>query len=106
MSLKTHMKYFAYASAYTHIGGDFMFRGTKFRQKEVINISTAERLGIVYDVEIDEQTGNIEAIIVVRRGWFLAHLFGVGELIIPWSNIEAVGKEIILVRIFEIGGEH
>jgi YlmC/YmxH family sporulation protein len=81
-----------------------MFRGTKLRQKEVINIRTAERLGIVSDVEINEQNGNIEAIIVPKRGWFFAHLFGAGELVIPWENIEVVGKEIILVRLFDIVG--
>lgn len=83
-----------------------MFRGTKLRQKEVINIRTAERLGIVNDVEINEATGNIEAIIVPKRGWFFSQFFGVGELIIPWENIEVVGKDIILVRLFEIPGEN
>lgn len=82
-----------------------MFRGTKLRQKEVINIRTAERLGIVNDVEINEATGNIEAIIVPKRGWFFPRLFGVGEMVIPWENIEVVGKDIILVRIFEMPEE-
>ena len=79
-----------------------MFRGTKFRQKEVINIHNAERIGFVYDVEIDEKSGKIDAVIVLRRGWFFTHLFGGGELVIPWSNVEAVGKDIILVKFFEI----
>ena len=77
-----------------------MFRGYKLRQKEVINIKTAERIGYVRDVEINEITGNVDAIVIPRRGCFIKRLFG-GELIIPWSAVEAVGDEVILVKLFE-----
>ena len=76
-----------------------MFRGMKLRQREVIDISTAEKLGFVNDVEINEVTGNIESIIVPKRYRFFTHIFGGGELVIPWENIEAVGREIVLVRL-------
>ena len=78
-----------------------MFRGIKLRQREVINIRTAERIGVVSDVEINESTGNIEALIVSRYGSIFAHIIGNSELVIPWSSIEAVGKDIILVRLFD-----
>ena len=35
-----------------------MFRGYNLKQKEVVNIKTAERLGRISDVEISESTGN------------------------------------------------
>ncbi len=76
-----------------------MFRGMRLRQREVIDISTAEKLGFVNDVEINEVTGNIESIIVPKRYRFFTHIFGGGELVIPWENIEAVGREIVLVRL-------
>ncbi len=79
-----------------------MFRGYNLRQKEVVNIKTAERLGNIRDVEISETTGNIEAIIVPRKGCFFQRFFGGGELIIPWSSIEVVGKDLVLVRLFDI----
>lgn len=44
-----------------------MFRAMKLRQKEVINITDARRLGFVHDVEINENDGSLEAIIVPRR---------------------------------------
>lgn len=53
-----------------------MFRGYSLRQREVVNIATAERLGFISDVEINDKTGNIEAIIVPKHGWFLKRLFG------------------------------
>ena len=77
-----------------------MFRGYSLRQKEVISITTAERLGYVRDVEISEKTGNIEAIIVPRKGCFLKRLFTGAELVISWNSIEVVGEEVILVRLF------
>lgn len=76
-----------------------MFRCYNLRQKEVADIETAQRLGFISDVEISEKTGNIEAIIVPKRGWFWSRLFGGGELIIPWSAIEVVGDDLILVRL-------
>lgn len=76
-----------------------MFRGYKLRQKEVINIRTAERIGFVRDVEINESSGSVDAIIVPRRGCFVKRIFG-GEMIIPWSAIEVVGDEVILVNLF------
>ena len=82
-----------------------MFRGYNLKQKEVVNIKTAERLGRISDVEISESTGNIEAIIVPRKRCCLARLFGGGELVIPWSAIEVVGEDLVLVRFFDIDNE-
>lgn len=79
-----------------------MFRTMKLRQKEVINIETAQRLGFISDVEINEHDGNIEAIIVPGRGWFLSRFFGGRELVIPWQNICVIGEDLVLVKIFEI----
>jgi YlmC/YmxH family sporulation protein len=80
----------------------FVFRGHHLRQKEVISITTAERLGFISDVEISEQTGNVEAIIVPRRGSFWKRLFGRGEIVIPWSAIAVVGEDVVLVRLYEM----
>lgn len=78
-----------------------MFRSHSFKNREVINIDTAERIGIVSDVEIDEVTGSIRALIVKRHGSFLSTMLG-GELIIPWSSIAVMGEEIVLVRAVEL----
>ncbi len=74
-----------------------MMRATKIRQKEVINISTGARLGYVSDVEIDFQSGKIDAIIVPCRDRFFNFLSKEKEHIIPWGNIVKVGDDIILV---------
>ncbi len=76
-----------------------MFRTDSFKNREVINIDTAERIGVVADVEIDTESGNIKSLIVKRSG--ILNMLG-RELIIPWNSIAVIGKEIILVRVVEI----
>jgi len=41
-----------------------MNRTSDFREKEVINIKDGRRLGFVSDVEINLQSGRIEAIVI------------------------------------------
>ncbi len=75
-----------------------MFRGYNLRQKTVIDADTAERVGYVSDVEIDEMSGIISSVIIRRRGGFCPRFFGWGEITLPWSAITAVGREFVLVK--------
>ena len=76
-----------------------MLNATELRRREVIDIATAERLGYVCDVEIDFKTGLIQSIVVPRRDSFFALLRRKSEFVIPWDNIAAIGKDIILVNV-------
>ncbi len=78
-----------------------MFRSRRFRQRLVINIDTAERIGVVSDMEIDELTGRITQIIV-RRGSFIPGFLRMNEIMIPWDSIKASSNEFILVKIFDL----
>ena len=78
----------------------YMFRGERLRRREVVDVSTAEHLGFVWDLEIDEKEGRITAIVVVRGGW--RRFFGVGEFIIPWADIAAVGERYVLADIRKV----
>ena len=71
-----------------------MMSASELRKREVIDADTAERLGFVYDMDIDFESGKIESIIVPKR--FL--IFKRHEYVIPWKNIVAISKEIILVK--------
>lgn len=78
-----------------------MFRGEKLRRREVIDVQTAERLGFVWDLEIDEREGRITAIVVMRGGWW-RRLFGTGEFIIPWADIAALGEKYVLADMRQV----
>ena len=78
-----------------------MMNATELRKREVISASTAERLGYVYDLEIDFISGRIKSIIVPKR-FSLFNIFDKNkEYIIPWKNITAVGDDIILVDMVD-----
>lgn len=73
-----------------------MYRAGELRQKEVININNAQRMGCVSDVEVSLDSGVIEAIIVPGK----AKLFNFrdkGDITISWDAIKVIGDDIILV---------
>ena len=78
-----------------------MLRACDLRQKEVINIVNASRLGYVYDVEINFETGNIVAIIVPGKPRILGVIGKKDDYVIPWDNIVRVGEDIVLVEMSE-----
>lgn len=78
-----------------------MLRTYNLRQKEVINIKTAEKLGFIRDVEIDFENGKIEAVIIPKRG-IVSKLFSQErEYEILWSDIVKIGPEVVLVEYGE-----
>ena len=78
-----------------------MLRACDLRQKEVINVVNASRLGYVYDVEINFETGNIDAIIVPGKPRILGVIGKKDDYVIPWDNIVRVGEDIVLVEMSE-----
>lgn len=74
-----------------------MFKASDLRNKEVINMTDGERLGYVYDMEINATTGHIQALIVPGRE--KQKLFGKSpSLRIPWSDVARVGEDLIVIN--------
>lgn len=76
-----------------------MNRASDFRQKEVINVSDGKRLGFVSDIELDLDTGRIEAIVLPGVGRLFGLLGKENEFIIPWERVSKIGEDIILVDL-------
>ena len=74
---------------------------SELKKLEVINLCDGKRLGCVVDLEFDLFLGNITAILVPKKmGW--QDWFRKGEkrtLRIPWSHIDKIGDDTILVRM-------
>ena len=70
--------------------------------KEIINIHTGTRLGILgqTDLQINQETGKIEAFIIPSYKWF-----GLKkeeqEAVITWDMIRKIGEDIILIEFKE-----
>ncbi len=67
-------------------------------EKDVINLCTGERLGRVCDIEIDPKECTVKSLVLPGQGSVLG--FGKAtEIVIPWSKIECIGEDAILVRL-------
>lgn len=73
----------------------------ELREKEVINICNCECLGFVVDVDIDECSGCVRALIIPRCGKMFGFMGKGNDLIIPWDKIVKIGPDIILVELPE-----
>ncbi len=75
-----------------------MLRASEFRNKEVIDLASNEKLGYVSDFEICITSGEVSAIIVPEksRGFLPGKNGGVR---ISWGDISGIGDDIILVNL-------
>lgn len=70
---------------------------TELGEKEVINIRDGTKLGIIDDVDIDLENGEVKAIIISGPGKILG-IFGKNQDVeIKWRNIIKIGIDTILV---------
>ena len=71
---------------------------TELRKKDVIQVQTGVNLGRADDLRLNEQTAQVEGIILFGR----ARLFGLlgrqPDLFIPWQEITQMGQDVVLVR--------
>ena len=65
------------------------------QSKDVINIYDGKKIGTIIDVNID-QKGNINELSVQRRRFLI---FSAGTVAIKWSQIDKIGKDVILVNV-------
>lgn len=73
-------------------------RITDMRQKQVVCIKSGTLLGYVGDVEVNTCDGKIVNIVVFGRPKCFG-LFGRYEdIILPWSTIEVIGRDAMLVN--------
>lgn len=80
------------------VGVRRMIRISDFQLKDVVNISDGKRLGNIGDIDIDVDTGKIEAIVINGAGRVLGFFGRDEEVVIPWKNILKIGEDVILVR--------
>lgn len=72
---------------------------SELRRKEIINVCDGARLGCVCDLELDDCTGVISAIVVPGQTRFLGLFRGAEELVIPYCKIQKIGDDVILVQV-------
>lgn len=79
-----------------------IIRASELRVKEVVSVNDGKRLGYVFDMEIDMDTGKIMSLIIPGGGRILGFLGRGGELVVDWENLKKVGKDVVLVDDSEL----
>ncbi|GAE29299.1 YlmC/YmxH family sporulation protein [Halalkalibacter hemicellulosilyticus] len=75
-------------------------RLSEISNKEIIDFQKGERLGILgqTDLQIDEETGEIQAFIIPTMKWF-----GFGkkdkEYTVYWNQIKKIGEDMIIIEL-------
>lgn len=78
-----------------------MIKISELSTKDVVNMENGKRLGNLNDLDIDLNTGKIEAIVISNSGKMM-QLLGQRdsqETVIPWKNILKIGSDVILVEL-------
>ena len=70
---------------------------SELKNKEIINLCDGSLLGCIGDLEVNTCTGEITALIIPGHG-LLASISAKNRTVIPWRDIERIGKDTILVR--------
>ena len=68
---------------------------------DVINTIDGQRLGNITDLDIDLDTGKINALVLTETSGFMG-IFRKGEVIITWDRVLLIGIDVILVEIRDI----
>ncbi|SDY75574.1 sporulation protein, YlmC/YmxH family [Evansella caseinilytica] len=80
-----------------------MLKISDIQSKDIVNLSDGRLLGHISDLDINLETGKIEALII--GGGKMMNLFQRDqEVIIPWKNVVKIGSDVILVR-YKSSGE-
>ena len=72
-------------------------RIVELRNKEVICIKDATRLGFVNDVEIDTCSGKLVSLVIYGKPKLFGLMGREDDIIIDWDCIEVIGDDTILV---------
>lgn len=72
--------------------------------KDVVNVANGKKLGNIGDIDINVQTGIINAVIIGGTGKVLGFFGREEDIVIPWKNILKIGEDVILVRHQETKG--
>ncbi len=73
-------------------------RIAELRERQVVSVNDGTVLGVVGDVELDTNSGKLSAIVIYGKQKAFGILGREDDLVIPWSEIEVIGSETILVK--------
>lgn len=76
---------------------DMILRASELRVKEAVSTTDGSRLGYMFDMEIDMDTGKVVSFIIPGGSRLLGFLGRGGEYLVPFERITKVGVDVVLV---------
>ncbi|SDG95477.1 sporulation protein, YlmC/YmxH family [Alteribacillus persepolensis] len=76
-------------------------RISDLQSKDIVNMHTGKRLGHAGDVDINVETGQVDAIIVGGAAKMMTLFNREQEFVVPWTQIVKIGSDVILVNLYE-----
>lgn len=76
-----------------------MLKISELREKEVINLYNGERLGYIYDFDIDLEKGIITGVVIPSDGKVLSFFSKNNDIHVGWNKIIKIGSDTILVNL-------
>ncbi len=72
-------------------------RLSEIQNKDVVDISTGQRIGNVIDIDVNYENGNIIKIIIYDKKSFINIFKSDNEISISWEQIKKIGEDVILI---------
>lgn len=69
----------------------------QLRLKEVIGIEDGSRFGYVGDLELDPDSGQVQALVIPGRLRLFGLLGREEDVVIPWDRVRRLGEDTVLV---------
>lgn len=70
----------------------------ELKNKQVVSVKSGAMLGRIDDVEINTDTGTINAVVIFGKNHILGIFGRDNDIVIPWNDIEVIGSETVLVK--------
>ena len=67
------------------------------RNKQVVCLKNGCVLGFITDVELNTESGSLEAIVIGGKLRVMGILGKEEDIVIPWQEIDVIGRETVLV---------
>ena len=69
----------------------------ELKNKQVVSVKNGAVLGRIDDVEINTETGSINAVVIFGKNHILGIFGRENDIVIPWRDIQVIGSETVLV---------
>ena len=74
-------------------------RLSDLQSKNLVNMTDGKNIGNIIDVKINEETGNIDSLIIESKGAIFSFLNKDMDVEISWNDNKKIGEDVILVSL-------